>query len=631
MLFIVPVVCYGGDSSNIYVASTIKKELTEKAISVKRLYDVKYKLEGPDKASISYREVTTLLSPKAERELFYYIYTDKFRLLEDMELKLYDANGKVIEQRKKKDMAVTNPTSGLLDDDKVYYTQLSTAAYPVTIEANYTMRHKGLLQLPEFIFCSPLQSVELAKLELTHPVTLVVNYKNYQFEQEPRKTTSGSYTTLLWEARNFTANTPEDQSGDWRFLMPHVSFNMPKIEYDGYSGDMSSWTSMGLWYNSILGGNNKLNAKYQDEIRAMVTGISDPKSKVRKLYNHLQKNFRYVSIQLGIGGFKPFPADFVHEKKYGDCKGLSNYMEACLAAVGIRAYSVWINSGAKDVNLDTDFPHDSFDHQILMVPMGKDTVWLECTSDINDFGHLGSFTENRYGLVLTETGGKLIRTPMGKADENSLVSSTVISLTPDGEATTQTAMTCTGEFKYMMIQLSKESASDQKTYLLDYFGMKQPDEFSLTYDAAQAAGYTTKIDLYAEKGYEFKAGSKFFFRPRTYKNWTTRLEENKERKLDYFIKFPFVKIDTTVFILSDGFQIETLPAARQSQFSGGSFESTYRYDPEAKKVFAVSKLVVNQSRIPAASYQEAKRFFDQVMEDGNQKLIFLNNNGLANQ
>lgn len=629
VMHLIAVWAFASDSTNIYVASTIKKELTEKAVSVTRLLHKTYQVDGPDKATIQVREVTTLLSAKAENSLVFTYFTDKFRYLDDVDLKLFDANGKMIDHARKKDMHSTLAGDGLVEDGKLFYAKLSTVAYPVTMEAVYSVKLKGIYKLPDFQFCTPAQSVEIAKLEVRHPSSMVINFKMYGISQQPKRSTSGGISMLVWEAKDLPAAFPESNSGNWRYTMPHVSFNMSKFEYDGYPGDMSSWKTMGLWYNSVVGSNNRLNARYQEDVKTLVAGITDQREKVRKLYNHLQKNFRYVSIQLGIGGFRPFPADFVHEKKYGDCKGLSNYMEACLAAIGIRSYNVWINSGDEDVNLDADFPHDSFDHQILMVPMDKDTIWLECTSSVNDFGHLGSFTENRYGLALTESGGKLVKTPGSKASDNVLVSSSVIKLNAEGEAEIQTAMQCTGQFKYLMIELSRISADEQKAYLLSYFGMKQPDEFTLTYDARKGDSYVTNIELFAEKGYEFKAGSKLFFRPRTYKNWTTKLEENKERKQDFYIDYPFTKIDTTIFILPEGFDVETLPSAWKSQFSGGSYESSYWFDKASRKLYAVSRFTLLRHAIQPSAYGEAKKFFDQVLDDGNQKIILLNNNALT--
>jgi hypothetical protein len=97
---------------------------------------------------------------------------------------------------------------------------------------------------------------------------------------------------LVWEVKDLPAIQPEANSGNWRYTMPHVTFNMSNFEYDGYPGDMTSWKTMGLWYNSIVGGNNRLNARNQEDVKTLVAGVTGQREKVKKLYNHLQKNFR---------------------------------------------------------------------------------------------------------------------------------------------------------------------------------------------------------------------------------------------------------------------------------------------------------------------------------------------------
>jgi hypothetical protein len=44
--------------------------------------------------------------------------------------------------------------------------------------------------------------------------------------------------------------------------------------------------------------------------KELVKNAVSDSEKTKIIYNYLQKNFRCVSIQLGIGGFKPFPALF---------------------------------------------------------------------------------------------------------------------------------------------------------------------------------------------------------------------------------------------------------------------------------------------------------------------------------
>jgi len=66
------------------------------------------------------------------------------------------------------------------------------------------------------------------------------------------------------------------------------------------------------------------------EVHELTDNLKDVRQKVYVLYDFLQKNTHYINVSLGIGGWQPFPADYVAIKRYGDCKALSNYMVALL-------------------------------------------------------------------------------------------------------------------------------------------------------------------------------------------------------------------------------------------------------------------------------------------------------------
>ncbi|MBL0131544.1 MAG: hypothetical protein IPP43_10800 [Chitinophagaceae bacterium] len=105
--------------------------------------------------------------------------------------------------------------------------------------------------------------------------------------------------------------------------------------------------------------------------------INSVPEKIRILYNFLQSNTHYISIQLGIGGWRPFEASFVALKAYGDCKALSNYMFSLLKEAGIVSYYTLIKAGDGAADLVTDFRSRKFTHAIVCVPVEKDTIWLE--------------------------------------------------------------------------------------------------------------------------------------------------------------------------------------------------------------------------------------------------------------
>lgn len=111
--------------------------------------------------------------------------------------------------------------------------------------------------------------------------------------------------------------------------------------------------------------------------------------KIDTLYKYLQRNYRYVSVQLGIGGRMPKSATEVYENKFGECKRLSNLMKAMLKEAGITAQYSKVRVGREEDDIMVDFPAQQFNHIILRVPLSEEVLWLECTSKYLPTGYLG--------------------------------------------------------------------------------------------------------------------------------------------------------------------------------------------------------------------------------------------------
>ena len=157
--------------------------------------------------------------------------------------------------------------------------------------------------------------------------------------------------------------------------------------------------------------------------------------KIRILYDDLRARTRYVSIQLGIGGYKPFPASQVHKSGFGDCKGLSNYMQAMLHAVGIPSFYTIVNT-----NRERFLPGYSgigqMNHAMLCVPLPekKDTLWLECTNPTLPLGYRHEDVAGHDVVLVTAEGGVPVRV-RAYADSLSRVFTEMdIDLSADGSA-----------------------------------------------------------------------------------------------------------------------------------------------------------------------------------------------------
>jgi hypothetical protein len=346
------------------------------------------------------------------------------------------------------------------------------------------------------------------------------------------------------------------------------------------------------------------------------------KEKIKRIYNYMQQNFRYVSIQLGIGGLRPFSADFTDKKKYGDCKALSNYMMAALKAVNIKSHVAIINASFNQEPVDADFPANNFDHVILCIPYAKDSIWLECTSSTAEFGELGTFTENRNALLITDNGGVLVPTPKSQHTSNTLSTFTTVTISSDLSGLTETIFNAKGDYRELMADILKDKKDDQKKALVFYFGFKQPDDFILSKEESDNS-HKTKLRMSLSKVHEFNAGEKLFVNPRPYKIWATTLPKAENRKMDYYFRFPFQKNDTTVVKLPAGSKPDALPKENKYSCSYATYHSKYWYNETENAIYSATSLILNQHKVLAADYASVRKFFGEISQDDSQKIVLL--------
>ncbi len=611
--------CYA--QNRLYTAFTIPAELKKNAHSIKRDEVIEFEVRSTDKAYYNVHKVITILDEAGKDELLFYEFSDKFQSLEEVAIEVLDGMGVSKRKYSKSDLTKQSTGEGLVPDGKVYFITVPVTNFPVSLIIDYKIRYNGLLNYPNYEVQLPSQAVENSSFVAKVSTDLGLRYKPKNTSLAPVMGTDGKLKTYTWAVKNLPALENEEGTVSRESRYPEILLAPNKFELDGNEGDMSTWKNFGYWYGNL--GKSAFNLPDERKVffQSMVKNAANDKEKAKIIYEYLQNNFRYVSIQLGIGGFKPFDADFVDKKKYGDCKALSNYTQACLSAVGIKSYQALINASYNKEPVDPEFPHNSFNHVIVCIPMPKDSVWLECTSTTNDFAVLGSFTENRNALLITEDGGKLVPTPRSRSSENTFSSHAAVVLQEDGSGTANVSLQTTGEYRQDFIQdIFNETKDEQKKFVVNRLGFIQPDEFEIKYDKNNRNAATILV-MKIEKIPEFTAGSKMFLNPRIYKLWGYALPKAENRTLDFYFQHPLIKTDTTVYTLPDGFVLETLPKARNLKFEYGTFYTTYQYNEKQKTITTTAKLVLNEYKIPVAKFLETKKFFNDVLEEYTEKII----------
>lgn len=389
----------------------IPDSLKRGACSVVRDYSVEFVQKSATGGEAQFRKTVTVLNAEGLEGATFIHVDGHFSKLKKFKGGISNSQGKQVVKLHRSDLKESTLSSGLTSDSHTYYYECPPYSYPFSVTYEWTCDYSnGMLVYPDFYpQISYNQSVQNASYRLSVPGNVDVIYRSNRIGKTPEVTRHGEYKTYAWTGISLTASHPA-YNGDARSVVGYIESEPTVFECDGYEGRQDTWQNFGIWKNKLLQGRDNLPEDEKQKIIAMTRDASSPVEKIRILYDYLARNTRYVSIQLGIGGWQPIDAATVCRTKFGDCKGLTNYMKAMLAVAGIP--SVYTCISVEEKRLCPHLPGvHQLDHAILCVPLPADTLWLECTNAYLPFGYVHSDIAGHDAMLVDDNGGRLVRLP----------------------------------------------------------------------------------------------------------------------------------------------------------------------------------------------------------------------------
>ena len=95
---------------------------------------------------------------------------------------------------------------------------------------------------------------------------------------------------------------------------------------------------------------------------------TDDKAKVRAVYDFVVQKTRYVALEFGIHGFKPYRCAQIFARGFGDCKDKATLIVTMLKELGIPATIVIVRTGMRGDFETEPASLAPFDHAIAYVP-----------------------------------------------------------------------------------------------------------------------------------------------------------------------------------------------------------------------------------------------------------------------
>ena len=252
------------------------------------------------------------------------------------------------------------------------------------------------------------------------------NFKGYNISKHIDKKGDDDIYTYVIE--NAQALKQEEDAPGPTHTVPHIlvmskyaEINGERITYFNTLDDQYAW------YRQLvkqIGNENATIKSKAEEITGNVTGDLE---KVKKVFQWVQDNIRYIAFEDGIAGFKPESAQEVLRKKYGDCKGMGNLLTEILKSLGYDARLCWL--GTNHIAYDYSTPSLSVDNHMICALLYKGkTYFLDATEKYIGFDEVAERIQGRQ--VLIEDGDKyfLRQIPTANSQQNTCYEKRILAL-----------------------------------------------------------------------------------------------------------------------------------------------------------------------------------------------------------
>lgn len=622
ILLLLPALFYSQNQS--YSFSAIPANLTDGASASVLEDNMHIEITSIDRMNITVERVVTVFNKNGDKAFRNYAFYDGITRLKELNAEIYDASGTVIDKIKKKDFRDVSAVDGfsLYTDSRLKYFTYTPLSYPYTIAFTYTYETGNTAFIPSW---APVDeygvSVGHSTYTLEYPEGFELRVKEKNLEEYPVNNGVAG-RRISYDMQNAPAIAREAMSPDFFLIAPRVLLALDKFHLEGVDGYGKDWKSFGLWqYENLLQSRDELPPSTINKIGNLLKGIEDPMERARRIYQYVQDNTRYISVQLGIGGWMPITASEVDKVKYGDCKGLTNYTKALLKSQGITSYYTVVWAGNSKRSMEPDFASMQGNHVILNVPIDGKDLWLECTSQVIPFGFLGDFTDDRDVLVITPDGGQIKHTQSYLDAGNRRETNAECTLKVDGSLQGQVQITSSGIEYDNRSPFAKLSPTKKEEYYKEYWdklnglGIRE-----MAYENKKdAIEFRETVSVEIPK-YASQIGNELLFKVNVFDVNDYVPDRYRIRRHPFQIPRGFLSEANFTIILPPGYTLKSIPEKVRVNTEYGEYSMEVEYTAEGNLQYK-RRLLIKKGEHPSENYEAYRDFRRITARNDNLKLL----------
>jgi len=625
--FILILLLFAGASSfaqTMFPVANLNPKLKTRANSVMRSMETTIDMRAPDQVIETVKKAITILNKNGDDHAALVLYYNKNIVIKSIKGAIYDELGnqtaKIMQSNFKDRSAISD--FSLYEDDRVKVYEPNIISYPYTVVYEYEIRNRQNLIIPDWDANPyPDLAVEHNSYVFICKPEDQIRIKEYNFKGTRSQEKLKDQVIYKWSVDNLSALRREPYSPDPERYLTSVKIAPEKFVYYRTKGQYKDWTELGMWvYNDLVKPKQVLSPQIISEVKSLVADVEGDKNKAKKVYEYMQRKTRYISVQIGIGGYEPIAAMQVDKLGYGDCKALVNYTQSLLSAVNIPSYYCIVYAGSAKRGLDPEYASmNQANHIVLCLPFERDTTWLECTNPDAPFGFLGDFTDDRIVLACSATGGKLLKTPELTSEMNQTSRTAALNLDDKGSITGKMKTTFKGSQYDNYNYLITQSGDDRIRSLKKIYDIDNINFSGIKFEQNKGAEPSTTelLDLQIDRYASFTS-NRIYLLPNAF-NRVRTVPEYQNRSLPVYINRGYTDVDEYTYTLPDGYTIEYKPENQLIKSDFGSYSTNITI--ESNKILYKRKMIVNSGTWPFDKYAAFVVFMDAASSLDDKRIV----------
>ena len=545
------------------------------------------------------------------------------------------AQGKDYEVKDKEAIEVALPKvegSELISDVKVKLLQIPAADPGNVVGYEYEEEEQPLVLQDDWNFQREIPGGETHySLQLPAGWEYKVAFLNHS---EIKPTQAGN-NQWQWVTNDVAAVRPEPEMPPMQGVVGAMLVYFFPPGGPSVKNGFTNWREMGSWYGNLEQGRVDASPEIKQQVASLTASSTTTLQKMKSIAEFVQHDIRYVSIQLGIGGWQPHPAPDIFTHRYGDCKDKATLMRSMLREIGVDSFQVAINTERGSITPETP-AYRGFDHEITVIKLPNDVndpslvatiqhpkfgrlLFFDPTNDMTPFGQIPGYLQASYALVVTPDGGELIELPRQTPAMNGIQRTGTLTLDPMGTLTGEVSESRVGDRAWserMRLRSVTKSADQIKPIedllagSLSLFTISKAsiDNLNLT-NLPFGFHYTFEARNYAKN-----AGGLLLVRPRVLGVKSSGILETKDpRKFPIEFEGPSRDTDTFEIAIPAGYVVDDLPPPVDADYSFASYHA--KTEVKDNHIHYSRTLEVKELSVPVARADELKKFYRIIAGD----------------